>query len=214
MITIPKIDWQKVLLFLLVLFLVSKLFTQCQNNKTQLATINALNSENKEYKLKNGKLVLSTETITFSNSQLKNELKKTKTDLELSKKFHKVETLTKVVTETKIDTVNIVYKDSVQYNFERTGTIKNKEYSLSYKSNEKGLKLTNFVIPDTVTMISGTKRKWLFGKETATFDIVHSNKLVKTTELKHIEKKQPKRFYETTIFKLGIGFIAGAILVK
>lgn len=190
------------------LILLSLLFSTCENNKTQLATINSLQSENKEYRLKNGQLVLSQEVVTFDNAQMKKKLK----ELAPAKKFVKVKTVTKFVTETKIDTLSIVYRDSVPCQFERFGQILSKNYSLNYKSNQSGVTISKLEIPDSLVLITGTKRKWLFGKQTTTIDVIHSNPIIKSSNLQSFELKEKKRFYQTDLFKIGIGLIGGILI--
>jgi len=68
--------------------------------------------------------------------------------------------LVKIQEVLRIDTIKIVYKDSVKCNFRRVGNVKNKSYSLDYITTQKGIKLSNIVVPDTVTVITGKRQKW------------------------------------------------------
>lgn len=201
-----------ILPYVVLIFLIGILYETYNTESAHKKTVDALLSENEVYKLKNGNLVTSAKTIALNNVQLKNELRKVKSDLEMSKKFVKVETLTKIVTKTKIDTIRVAYKKKVDFDFEKVGVIENADYSLKYVSNQNGIKLSNFVIPDSLTIITGTKRKWLFGKTTSTIDVKHTNKLIFDENVIHINKEEKKKFYDTTLFKIGIGVLIGTTI--
>jgi hypothetical protein len=206
-INLSNIDWQKIILYTVILVLISLLFTKCEQNKTALANIDALNSKMLTYKLRNGQLVSSVKTLQMSLS----DIKKT---TPLTKEFTKIKTVTKIVERFHIDTIEVVYTDSIPCEFERKGLVLNKDYQFLYKSNQKGFKVENMIISDSITMVSGTKRKWFLGKETQTFDITHSNHYIQTESAQHIEVIPKKRFYDTTLFKVGIGFIGGFLIAK
>jgi hypothetical protein len=197
------------------LFLLLQLFQKCESEKLQLSNIKALNSQTKVYKLKNGQLVTSVENLQYTNSQLKNSnLMKDKKVKELTSKFSQVKSITKYETNTKFDTINIVYKDTVPCNFERIGSDFKQWYQLGYKSNQKGVVITDLFIPDSVIIATGDKRKWFWGKRTSVTDITHSNPFINTENIQRIEVVNPTKWYDSTIFKLGLGFIGGALLVK
>ena len=69
---LKSFDWFKIGLVVLVLFLTSTLFSKCENEKVQLATIKALTEENTSYKLKNNQLnlVLSLHSNTKNRKSL------------------------------------------------------------------------------------------------------------------------------------------------
>ncbi|MEN9655849.1 MAG: hypothetical protein RL311_781 [Bacteroidota bacterium] len=195
-----------------VLVLASVIVTKTYNEKIQKKNVEALQSELTNYKLKDGTLVASNKSLLFENEQLNKSL--SEKDKELANKFSEVKTVTKIQEVLRIDTIKIVYKDSVKSNFRRVGVVKNKSYSLNYITTQKGIKLSNILVPDTVTVITGKKRKWFLGKETETVDVLHSNVLIKTEDIKHIENTPKKKWYDTNLFKIGVGFIGGAIILK
>jgi competence protein ComGC len=202
-------------LSIICLILLSQLFQKCQSEKVQLANIEALNSQTKVYKLKNGQLVTSVENLSYTNKQLKNSnLMKDKKVKELINKFSNVKSVTKYVTNTKFDTIKLVYQDSIPCNFERVGSDLKQWYHIAYKSNQKGVEITELSIPDSVIVVTGEKRKWFWGKRTSVTDITHANPFVETESIQHIEIVKPTRWYDSTIFKLGIGFIGGILLLK
>ena len=213
--TINKNRIYIVVLLVLCLILLSQLFQKCESEKLQLANIEALNSQTKVYKLKNGQLVTSVENLHYTNSQLKSSLlMKDKNVKELVNKFSNVKSVTKYVTNTKFDTIKLVYQDSIPCNFERVGSDLKEWYHIAYKSNQKGVEITELSIPDSVIIVTGEKRKWFWGKRTSVTDITHANPFVETESIQHIEVVKPAKWYDSTIFKIGVGFIGGILLLK
>ena len=202
-------------LMIICLILLSQLFQKCESEKVQLANVDALNKQSEVYKLKNGQLVTSVENLQYTNSQLKNSLlMKDKKVKELLDKFSNVKSVTKYVTNTKLDTIKLVYQDSIPCNFERVGSDLKEWYHIAYKSNQKGVEITELSIPDSVIVATGDKRKWFWGKRTSVTDITHANPFVETESIQHIEIVQPAKWYDSTILKIGVGLIGGIFLMK
>ena len=213
--TISKSNLVNLILCVVCVVLFCMLFNKCEIENLQLANVDALNSQLTTYKLKNGQLVTSAQTLSCTNAQLKNSLLgKDKTLKEVMAKFAKVQSVTKYVTNTKIDTIAITYKDTIPCIFERNDAIFHEWYSLGYNSNQKGITITELSIPDSVAIVTGTKRKWFLGKQTQTIDITHTNPFVETDAVQHIEVVAKPKWYQTTIFKLGLGFLGGYLLAK
>lgn len=208
-INLHKINWIKLSVILLLLVSICLNFVQCENSKTAYATIEAQNSEISTYKLKNGQLVSSKKTAILTEKQLKNQIASKDKELqELTKKFSEVKSVTKSVTETKIDSVLVPFEVKVPCNFDRSDSVINKHYSFDYAVNQNGLKIKNLTIPDSIYIVTGTKRKWFLGKETLVIDITHSNPNIKETSLQHYEIQNPKKWYQTDGAKMG-----GAIII-
>lgn len=197
------------------IILICLLFKKCENENLQLANVDALNSQLTTYKLKNGQLVASAKTLSYTNDQLKNSLSsKDKALKEVMDKFSKVKSITKYVTTTKLDTITITYTDSIPCTFNKDGAIFHDWYSLGYNSTQKGITITELYVPDSVAIVTGTKRKWFLGKQTQTIDITHSNPFVETEAVQHIEVVKKPKWYDTTIFKLLLGATGGYLLAK
>jgi competence protein ComGC len=204
-----------VLLIIVCLILFSQLFAKCENEKTQLANIEALNKEAEVYKLENGQLVTSVENLNYTNRQLKNSnVMKDKKVKELVDKFSKVKSVTKYVTNIRFDTIKLVYRDSIPCIFKKDGSDLKEWYHIAYISTQKGVEITELSIPDSVIVVTGEKRKWFWGKRTFTTDITHANPYVEPEAIQHIEIVQPKKWYDSTLFKIGLGFFTGAFLIK
>ena len=202
-------------LSVICLLLISQLFQKCESEKVQLANLDALNKELTTYELKNGQLVTSVENLNYTKEQFKKSLlMKDKKVKELTDKFSNIKSITKIVTNTKFDTIKLVYNDSIPCNFERVGSDLKQWYHIAYKSNQKGVEITELSIPDSVIVATGDKRKWFWGKRTSVTDITHANPFVETESIQHIEVVQPSKWYDSTILKIGIGFIGGMLLFK
>ena len=211
--TINKNRIYTTVLLVVCLILISQLFQKCQSEKLQLANVESLNQQAKIYKLKNGQLVTSVENLNYTKDQLKKSLlMKDKKIKELTDKFSNIKSVTRYVTNTKFDTIKLVYNDSVPCNFERIGSDYKEWYHIAYKSNQIGVEITELSIPDSVIIVTGNKRKWFWGKSTSTMDITHANPFVETELVQRIEVVQPRKWYDSTVFKIAIGFFGGLLL--
>jgi len=130
------------------------------------------------------------------------------------KNFTKIKTVTRYIDKIKIDTIEIHYKDSIPCVFERSGELKTKEYTFTYKSNQNGFSVNNMQLHDSLLIVTGTKQKWFLGKETNTIDISHTNKYILSDQVQHVEVVKKKAFYETTLFKVAVGFGIGVAVTK
>jgi hypothetical protein len=205
----------KIIPYLTIAVLFMILFEKCKENKTHIANIEALNSTVATYKLENGQSVATIQSLQLDKAMAVYLILSKDAELtEMYGKFHDVKTITKYVTKTKIDTLKITYNDSIPCVFNRSGTVFEKWYNLGYKSNQHGIEIEELSIPDSVKIITGTKRKWLFGKKTQTIDIMHSNPFVQTEALQHIEIKQNNAWYNSTVAKIGLGFLGGYFITK
>ena len=211
--TINKNRIYIVALTILCFILFLQLFQKCESEDLQLANIEALNNQAKVYKLKNGQLVTSVENLNYTKDQLeKSMLLKDKKLKELVNKFSNVKSVTKYVTNTKFDTIKLVYNDSVPCNFEKSGSYYKEWYQIDYKSNQKGVEITELNIPDSVLILTGDKRKWFWGKSTSVMDITHANPFINTELVQRIEVIQLKKWYDSTVLKIAVGFIGGLLI--
>jgi hypothetical protein len=210
-----NINWKLLISYITILVLITVLLSKCKNEKLQLATIKGFTSVNTTYVLKNGQLVVSNKTLSAVNKKQAIELiGKSKSIDQLTAQFSKVKTIISYKTKLQIDSIPVPYKDSIPCVFEKTGRVFDENYSFDYESNQQGFKVKNIILPDSVALVSGIKRKWFWGKETHVIDITHSNSLIKTEGLQSVEITPKVKFWNTTVFKIGIGVVAGALLVK
>jgi len=153
--------------------------------------------------------VTKNDTSTYKTVTSKKEI-----DKKVVKGFVKVKTVTRYIDSVVIDTIKVQYTDTIPFVFERKGSFKSEDYDLDYTSTHKGFKVSNLSLIDTVSLVSGTKRKWFLGRQYNTVQITHTNKAINSGNIQHIEVVDKKKFYETTAFKVGVGFLGGAILIK
>lgn len=214
-INLHRINWQRIFLIGIIIFLLCLNYVQCENQNIATATIEAQNSEISTYKLKNGQLVTSQKVATLTEKELKEQIATKDKELkEIIKKFSEVKYVTKYVTKTKFDTITLTYTDSIPCNFQKTDAIFTDWYSLAYKSNQHGVEVYDMVIPDSVTIVTGYKRKWLLGSKTLVVDVKHDNPFVNPEYIQQIEVKEKKKWYQTDLAKIGLGFIGGIIITR
>ena len=79
-INLHRVNWQRIFLIGIIIFLLCLNYVQCENQNIATATIEAQNSEISTYKLKNGQLVTSQKVATLTEKELK-ELRKTTKEL-------------------------------------------------------------------------------------------------------------------------------------
>lgn len=176
----------------IIIVLISALFSRCNNDKIT-------KHDSPEYK-----------TVTTK----KEAVQALQVPETIVKKFTEIKTVTRYVDKIRIDTIKVPYKDTVPYIFERSGELKTPEYTFTYQSDQKGFTINNMQLHDSLLIVTGTKRKWFLGKETNTIDISHTNKYISSDQVQHIEVVPRKAFYDTTLFKFGVGFIAGVLVTK
>lgn len=198
-------------LVIAILFLTC--FNQCYQIEIDKSNILALNDSISTYKLKNGQLVASKESILLDKAMaIDLVLSKDRELNEMAKKFSNIKTITKIVSQTKIDTMNVYFTDTIPCDFNKIGSKYEKWYSFDYQLNQKSFSINNLTIPDTLKLISGIKRKWFLGKETLVVDVMHKNPLIQVTNIQHVLVQPKKKFWETKLFTFSIGLAAGVYL--
>lgn len=161
---------------------------------------------------------IGTQTATINLLRLDNEqlndlvLDKDEELSKLVKDFSKVTTITKYKTVMQIDTIRIAYKDTVPCIFERSGEVKEDWYSFSYKSNQKGIQIDSLSTWTSTTSITGFKRKWFLGQQTAVTDITNSNPYIKVTQMKSVEVTVPEPWYKKWYVWLVTGVLGGFLI--
>ncbi len=172
----------------------------------------------KTYNLPDGTKVATSNTKEVTKKELKTLIKsQNKPKKDLIKQFSEVKNITETVTETVIDTVKFTPKDTIPYKFQYSGTVIKENYSLNYNVDQKGVTLSNFILIDTTTTVSGTKRTWLFGKKTEVKDVMHSNENTTTTKIDDVSIKEKRPWYISNvaiIIYTAIGIKAASTLIK
>lgn len=201
---------------LLILFL-----NQCEKNAQKNASINALTSEVKEYKLKNGQLVKSQKIAIIDKNNLENTIIKQDSELkEMARKFQRVTSVQTIKakislpkTIIKHDSV-IVYKTKDTLKFKLNGAYFGKWFEFGYNANQDSLTVEPFFIWTEIKRIDGYKRKWLFGKKTYHSDITFTNPHLEVYDMKSYQVPVPVKWHETRLFNVGVGFLGGYLLFR
>jgi len=180
-----------------------------------VVTKGALTDTVKYYQNKLGTVTAGKNTLQLDKKQLQDLLQKKDKELAaLASEFAKVHSVTKYGTKTVYDTIAVPFKDTVPCVFERAETVREKWYGFNYKVNQKGFVIDSLVIPNTATVITGTRRKWFLGKETITTDITNTNPYIKVTDITSAEVILPAAWYKKWWLWLAAGALSGFIIAK
>lgn len=131
----------------------------------------------------------------------------------LAKQFSEIKAIVKYTQVIKLDTINVVFKDTVPCNFSRKGTLNTSWYSLNYKTDNKGFTIDNLTIPNQTTVITGFKRTWFLGKETLITDITNTNPHINVSTIQSLQTTAPVNWQKKWYLWLGAG-IAGGYLIS
>lgn len=211
---------RQTVLYIIILILSLLLFNQClENNNIKIR-------ESKNYSF-------STDSVRYFKNRLSgitasvNTLELTKTDLEntiinkdkeitdLMSEFSRVKTLTHLNAEVQIPVIAIKF-DSINIdNYlekERKGFLSSQWYSLQYKVTNDSLVLNNVSIETEATIITGTKRKWIFGKSTVTTDVTFSNPYIAVGSITAAEVAVREPIYKKWYLWLAVGLAGGVAI--
>lgn len=214
-----KSNWFRTHIISMVIICLLIAITANNQNKRQQTedTIKDLTTKVTHYQQRDGVMVASAASAKLEADRMKGIVKESSRQVKvLAEAFHIVKGLSVTNTVTKFDTIQVIYKDSLEKfkPFLIEGEKVDKNYSFNYKSTEKGFAISNLMIPDTVVRISGVKRKWFLGKETYTVDETHSNPHIVTEGAQHFEVTPKKHWYNSKILYFGLGVVAGSYLAK
>lgn len=209
-----KYIWQTATAVLVVLLFAS--IQKCSSNKSVANNYTSILTDTVNYyKNRLGTITATTSTLQLDNKQLQKLLINKDNDLKkLTVEFSKIKSLVKYETVTLIDSVPIVYKDTVPCVFKRLGTISEKWYTLRWQSNQRGIKIDSLHFNNTVSLINGFKRSWPLGKEILTTDITNSNPYLKTTNITSAEITIRQPWFKKWYIWFVLGSATGFLLTK
>jgi hypothetical protein len=206
----------KTLIIALLAILLLLSIHQCASEK-RTATNNmlALTDTVQQYTSALGTQTAVIRTLQTGQKQLKDVLLKKDAELAaLTKRYHKLHSVTAITTVTRIDTITIKYTDTVPQIFNREGSVQDKWYSFRYTSNQNGICIDSLTVPNSTFVVTGTKRKWFLGRETLTTEVTHTNPYVHTQQLQaaevHYNAPVGKKWY----LWLAVGITGGFLLAK
>jgi hypothetical protein len=138
------------------------------------------------------------------------------------KEYKDVESVTKVITNTIIDTVFYQYDNRIAVSdsgtFVGNVSIDSLFYSFDCTFSESSFTLNRLEIPNESNIVIGDKKiRGLFGipkgREYA-IDIVNTNPYVQTVNIQTYKIVEEKKWYQTKGFAIGIGFFGGFMMAK
>lgn len=205
----------KILPWIIIIALISMLFKECESNTSLADNLKKQKSQTVYYKNELGTITASNKVLQLEKSQLEEYLIEQDDSLKkLASEFSKVKSIVKYRVKTKIDSVKVPFEVKVPCEFTRSGDYENEWFNLGYKVDQNGLTIEPFETWTDVTTITGFKKKWFWGKKTYTTDITASNPNITIENVKSFEEKVPVKWYESTLFKVGIGVIGGYLIAK
>ena len=147
---------QNWVLIAICVILAGWLISKIENEKVLSGKLDTFNVQLESYKLKDGKIVNTAKTVTYEKVPEKTEL---------TKKFSEVKTIIKIQERLRVDTIRVVYRDSIPCDFDIKGNIVDKDYSVDYSSSNKGLSLYNLKVVDTIEIVTGVKKNGFLVKK-------------------------------------------------
>lgn len=166
---------------------------------------------------------LGSYTATISTLQLEKKafnealLNKDAKIKKLAKDFAAVKSVVSTKNNLTIDTIAVHLEKPITVNnslrFERNGKIVTPWYSLGYKITNDSLTIAPFRAQTETTIITGSKRKWLLGKQTIVTEITNTNPYITTTNIQAAEVIIHEPWYRKWYVWLAAG-IAGGIFLK
>ena len=190
--------------------------SKCSYDKTIYTNnLDALTDTLITFKNKIGTQTASIKTLKYSKQQLQNHLLEKDTELAtLAKQFARINSVIKYKTLVKLDTLRVVYHDTVPYVFTRIGTVKQPFYNFTYTSTQDGFLIDSLSILNTATVITGTKRKWFLGAETVITDVTNSNPYITVTGITAAEVVVPNPWYKKWYVWFAAGIAGGYLIAR
>lgn len=215
----------RLLPYIAIVILSLILFQTCEENKQACAAIDTVEQEVKKTVLKSGNLINSQKAVLLQNKQLKKQVIEKDAELkEMAVKFSKVTSVQKIKAKTTIPKIGIAFEEPIkpepcdsivsEFKFSRSGAVFTNWYELGYEVTQDSLTIEPFSTWTEIKRIDGFKRKWFLGKKSYHSDITFTNPYIQVESMQTYEVDVPVRWYETTTFKVLVGFGLGALIVK
>ncbi len=213
--------WREIIIVLL-LALLAAMFVKANRYKVRSTTnYEALTDAVRHYENRLGAQSASIKTIQFTNDELKvTLLKKNDTLAQLTKEFAKLRSVVSIGSKTKLPEIGLKLSELVLQQpcdsilpYLRIGNVAEKWYRFNYEITQDSLKLAEFTIPNTISVITGVKRTWFLGKQTVNTDVTQSNPYVYTDNLRAAEVVITEPWYKKWYLWLAAG-VAGGLILK
>lgn len=163
------------------------------------SNLEVLNDSISTYKNDLGHLVAEKKAFEGSRKQLLELIKTQGEQLQEALKKTKPTTATKIVTQTRIDTVRVPYEVPVDVEFNLPFSSSTAHYSINGIADNYGVNIYNLTIPNEQSVVVGKKKigflKWEYRAE-----VTNSNPLISVTELNSFTFKDPKKRFSVGAF--------------
>jgi hypothetical protein len=114
-----------------------------------------------------------------------------------------------------IKEVEVRFVDSIPCPpFLRPFTLSHEFYSIAGSVTNTKLNLDSIQIPNTQSVVIGTKKNGVFKKNEHIVTVQNSNPYMSTGNITSYTIKKKKKWYETTSFNIGLGFIGGVLIYR
>lgn len=206
----------KAIPYIIIIILILLLNRQCKETERVTDFYNNEKQTVKVYKNKIGTLTATVTATELTNKQLNDLLlKKNDTLKKLASEFNKIRYVTKIKELVRVDSVRVPFEVEIPCEFERKGVYDTDKYfNFNYALNQSGLSLSDISVPNEQTIITGLKRKWIFGKQTLHTDITNSNPYLQTKEVQTIVVPIQVEWYNNKWFWFGAGVAGGVFISK
>ncbi len=199
-------------LLILILYQCGKI-NKLESNQSQ--NIAAISDSVEYYRNRLNSQTATVKTLQLENYQIKDIVfKKDKALTALANEFKKINAITKYKSDIAIDTIRIHFKDSVPCVFNYHGKKMGESFSFNYRATQKGIEIDSLLLQTQTTIITGIKKKWLFGPQVLTTDVTNSNPYIKVTSLESAEITVKQPWYKKWYVWLTAGTLCGWLTAK
>jgi hypothetical protein len=210
-------DTERLVIYGIAIFLLITAFNQCNKKKAfqdEIESYVDYTDTVKYYKAKNGDIVSYNESLEISENTLKiinDSLGKALNNI----KIKDPEVIIQIEERVVIKEVEVTFIDSIPCPpFNKPFDLSHKFYSLSGSFTNTKLKLDSIKIPNTRSVVVGTKRNGFLKRNDHIVTIQNSNPFMNSKKITSYTIKEEKKWYETTSFKMGLGFVGGVFIYR
>lgn len=150
--------------------------------------------------------------VIENKKQLQALLAKNDTLTKLISKFKKVAGTTIINQYTTISKDTIRLKDSIPCSFKAFQVKRDSaHYHFIGTIGQDFFSIDSLIIPNTQSIVMGDRKMGFLKGTEKRIEIVNSNPLIRTNKIENYVIQQRKKWYQSTAFKFGIGFLAGSV---
>ena len=160
---------------------------------------------------KQGREITTQENLIMTAEQEKEML------LIENKRLKSVKSEVKIITTTIIKEVYVPFEttiyDTISGDSAQPFNKKDDWFMLSGMVLKKGIRIDSLEFKNKLSITIGEKSNGLFKKNTPVTEVTNDNPYTSVSEMYNVHiEKGPKKFYQTTAFKIGIGVAGGIFL--